>query len=150
MIKRGFSLVEILIGIIILVISTLPLWGLMGSTHQQVIKSSDELNISQLTVEILEQLEYYYSPIDFPGDGFEKKDISLNVGEEITLVDGKRKLKIGHFDTYLEPKLSINIPSLSNAEKKIGCIVSLVMKYKNKEKHNQEYVLRGFISGCNK
>ena len=55
--NRGLSLVEIMVGLAILLVAMVPIWGLMGSSHQQVMRSADEIKVSELAIELLEQLQ---------------------------------------------------------------------------------------------
>ena len=55
--RSGVTLVEVIIASVILVVAMIPLWGLMGSTHKQVMSSSDELRLAQIASELLEQVE---------------------------------------------------------------------------------------------
>ncbi len=149
--KCGLSLVEILIATGIFLIAMIPIWGLMGSSHQQVMRSSDEIKASQLTVEVLEQMENNLSLSILPGDGEETDWINLNSEGGLTLGkdSNKKTIKIGSFDSYFLPQLKISCESVMNwfsDEKEVGRIVTLTMKYRSKEGRELKYVLRGFIS----
>lgn len=147
MTKKALSLVEILIGSAILVSAIIPLWGLMGSSHQQVMRSADEIKASQLTVEILEQIENYFISKDLPrGEGIEYK---LSSGGFINIKEGTKKIQIGYFEDYFSPVLFLETSERTNNEgDEVGCIVKLTMQYKRKDALGEdvsEYVLRGFV-----
>ena len=150
--KRGISLVEILIASTVFLAAVIPLWGLMGSSHQQVVRSADEIKASQLTVEILEQIENSQNIKCLPEDG-EEKEFNLESGGELNLgSETPVALKVGTFDEYMEPHLVITAYTIKdgyNDELVIGRVVSLFMNYKSKEGHDSKYTLRGFISANN-
>ena len=103
--KRGISLVEILIASAVFLAAVIPLWGLMGSSHQQVVRSADEIKASQLTVEILEQIENSQNIEFLPEDDTEKEFV-LESGGEIS-IGGETPVvfKVGDFEEYMEPHL---------------------------------------------
>ncbi len=150
--KKAISLIEILIGTVILLAAIIPLWGLMGSSNQQVMRSADEIKASQLTVEILEQIEHYIKAEDLPDESDGYKEFNLVSGGYITLNEGqdKVKIKVGTFEDYLKPKLLIgSSPRYNNSSEEVGRIVTLVMEYERKDgqgSENPEYTLRGFVS----
>lgn len=151
--KPGMSLVEILIAVVIFVSAIIPIWGLMSSSHQQVVRSADEIKISQLTVEILEQIENYGN-IEVLLEKLNDNDgpdgpNSLTSNGIITLRDLEGlKIKIGAFDYYLMPELTVMFTAVNDKNNvPIGCMVSLTMSYKSKESLDRtEYMLRGFLS----
>ena len=147
--KRGMSLVEILIASAVFLAAVIPLWGLMGSSHQQVVRSADEIKASQLTVEILEQIENSHNINCFPEDDVEKEYV-LKSGEELSLgSEPPVVLKVGTFEEYLQPHLFVSAYSVKDGfvdEIVIGRVVTLVMKYRSKEGRDSSYTLRGFIS----
>ncbi|MBQ2592942.1 MAG: hypothetical protein II567_06645 [Candidatus Riflebacteria bacterium] len=150
--KRGMSLVEILIASAVFLAAVIPLWGLMGSSHQQVTRSADEIKASQLTVEILEQLENSQNIKCLPEDNTEK-EYKLESGGEISLgSEPPVVLKVGTFDEYMSPNLVISAKTIDdgyNNQYVIGCVVTLEMNYKSKEGRDSSYTLRGFISANN-
>ena len=148
--KRGLSLVEILIAAAILLAAMIPLWGLMGTSHKQVIRSADEVKASQLAVEILEQLENSHNLECLPKD--ESNEYSFN-SEGVATVGGAAgiTLHFGKFDEYLMPKFVLSSSPVYNKARgdeseEIGRIVSVTIIYNSKEKRDLEYVLRGFVS----
>ncbi len=150
--EKGVSLVEILVAVFILLSSMLPLWGLMGSSHRQVIRFSEEIIASQLTVEILEQIRNSKAVNVFLN---QNNSFSFTLTSDSTISLGNQSaapllIKVGTFESYLEPKLTITGEVVNNKylpDKTIGCIVTLVMKYKSKEGKELEYKLRGFVNG---
>lgn len=143
--KQGLSLVEILIASSLLIATMVPLWGLMGSSHQQVIRSVEEVKASQLAAEIMEQLENSCNPACLP-ETDEEVEYNLNSGGVVTI--GKEPsavvVKISHFDEYLMPKLIVT--SSDELCGSVGRIVGLTIAYKSKEGRDLDYTLRGFIS----
>ena len=150
--KRGISLVEILIASAVFLASVIPLWGLMGSSHQQVMRSADEIKASQITIEILEQLENSQNIKCLPEEG-DGKEFNLESGGELTLgSEPPVVLKVGTFDEYMAPKLLISSFAIKDGymdEVVIGRVVDLIMEYKSKEGRDLRYTLRGFISDKN-
>ena len=150
--RRGISLVEILIASAVFLAAVIPLWGLMGSSHQQVIRSADEIKASQLTVEILEQIENSQNTKCLPEDGA-GKEFKLESGGELSLGNEPSVVvKIGTFDEYMDPNLVISAYTVKdgyNDEYVIGRVVTLEMNYKSKEGKDLQYTLRGFISANN-
>lgn len=150
--KRGISLVEILIASAVFLAAVIPLWGLMGSSHQQVIRSFDEIKASQLTIEILEQLENSQNIKCLPEDDVQK-EFTLVSGGELSLGDETPvALKVGTFDEYMVPTLVLSAYSIKDGfieEIVIGRVVTLVLNYKSKEGRDSTYTLRGFISANN-
>ena len=151
MIKKAFSLVEILIGSAILVAAIIPLWGLMGSSHQQVMRSADEIKASQLTVEILEQIENYISIKDLPRKGDSAIEYKLTSGGFINIKEGTQKIHIGNFEDYFSPRLYLETTEEHyncNATEEVGRVIKLTMLYNRKDvmgEDESEYVLRGFV-----
>ena len=149
--RRAVSLVEILIASAIFLAAVVPLWGLMSSSHQQVLRSADEIKASQLTIEILEQIENSQNINCLPDEN-NVKEFSLQSGDKIILGTGSLELKVGTFEEYLKPQLTIfstsEVDSL-NDEREIGRVVHLVMSYKSKEGRDLTYTLRGFVSANN-
>ncbi|MBR4329421.1 MAG: hypothetical protein IKO19_03805 [Candidatus Riflebacteria bacterium] len=150
--KRGISLVEILIASAVFLAAVIPLWGLMGSSHQQVVRSADEIKASQLTVEILEQIENSQNIEFLPEDDTEKEFV-LESGGEIS-IGGETPVvfKVGDFEEYMEPHLVLSAYSIKDGfidEIVIGRVVTLVLNYKSKEGRESRYTLRGFISANN-
>ena len=144
--RKAITLVEILISTAILLCAIIPIWGLMGSSNQQVMKSYDEIKASQLTVEILEQIENYCSSELLPDDD-EGKNYDISSNGTININDDSHIIQIGSFEEYFEPKLNIRSEHLfDNQEKLIGSIVSLTLRYKTKEGQDSKYILRGFVS----
>ena len=144
--KKAITLVEILIAISILVSAIIPIWGLIGSSNQQVMKSYDEIKASQLTIEILEQIENYCFAELLPDDD-DGKDYKLSSNGTITLNDDSAVIQVGSFEDYFNPTLNIfSNPLFDNQGKLMGCIVSLTMYYKTKEGQESKYCLRGFVS----
>lgn len=147
--NRGLSLVEIMVGLAILLVAMVPIWGLMGSSHQQVMRSADEIKASELAIELLEQLQNIGNVDCLPNDGEESK-YTLNSGGAVPLdEDGAVSLKVGTFEEYFMPKLFIsssNVYDGFTGERVIGRVVSLCIQYKSKEGRALEYVLRGFVS----
>lgn len=151
--KFGMSLVEILIAVVIFVSAIIPIWGLMSSSHQQVVRSADEIKISQITVEILEQIENYanaetllekLNESDGPdGPNPLTSDCIISLRD----VEGL-KIKVGSFDYYLMPELTVMFTPITNKNNNpIGVMVSLTVSYKSKESMDRtEYMLRGFLS----
>ena len=93
--KKGMSLVEILIAVSLLTATMMPLWGVMSSSHQQVLRSAEEVKASQLAVEVLEQLEIL-GRIDCLPDNNEYVEFNLNSGGIVTIGNGNSvEVKIG-------------------------------------------------------
>lgn len=143
--KHGVSLVEILVGASILVIAMVPIWGLMGSSHQQVMRSADEIKASELAIEILEQLENSGITSDLTVDNEElNSDATLTVGGESGVT-----VRIGHFEDYLRPRLYLSSSSVNDGfsgNREIGRVVELIIEYHSKEGRELSYTLRGFVS----
>ena len=150
MIKKALSLVEILIGSAILISAIIPLWGLMGSSHQQVMRSADEIKASQLTVEILEQIENYFVAKDLPRGEDGIIEYKITSGGYINIKEGTQKIHIGNFEDYFSPILFLETSERYNNEgDEVGRIVKLTMQYQRKDAMGEdvsEYVLRGFVS----
>ncbi len=147
--NRGMSLVEIMVGLAILIIAMVPIWGLMGSSHQQVMRSADEIKASELAIELLEQLQNIGNVDCLPNDG-EESEFPLNSGGAVPLDEGGAvSLKVGTFEEYFRPKLFIsssNVYDGFTGERVVGRVVSLCIQYKSKEGRDLEYILRGFVS----
>ena len=147
--KKAITLVEMLIATAILLAAIIPIWGLIGSSNQQVMKSYDEIKASQLTMEILEQIENYCSAESL-SDEEDGKDYALESNGTIKISEDSPDVQIGTFDDYFEPKLNVrSVPITvkeSLGEKLIGSLVSLTLSYNTKEGHNSKYYMRGFVS----
>jgi hypothetical protein len=143
--SRGISLLEILVASGIMVAAMVPLWNLMGSSHKQVTLSADEIKASQLTVEILEQIEN-------SGWWPENGEIGFTPVSEgkITLGNtSKLEVSIGNFPEYLDLKGTMKIARHPPAGEEAGKIVRLIMNYKTREKVGnleKTYELSTFIS----
>ncbi len=150
MTKHGMSLVEIMVSILIFLASMVPLWGLMGTSTQQVVRFSEEIVASQLTVEILEQIKNSHAINVFSGDN-DTYHFTLTPGSAINIGNQTSALtvNVGTFETYLAPELTISSEVVKNKflpEKTIGRIITLEMRYKSKEGKSLTYKLRGFVS----
>ena len=151
--SKGLSLVEIMVSILIFLASIVPMMGLMGSSTQNVVRFSEEIIASQLTIEILEQIKNSHAVNIFSGDNDSYSfaltpDSTINIGNQTSALT----VNVGTFETYLSPKLTINTEVVKNkfsAEKTIGRIITLEMKYKSKEGKELSYKLRGFVSAKN-
>ena len=144
--KKAITLVEILIAIAILISAILPIWGLIGSSNQQVMKTYDEIKASQLTIEILEQIENYYYSEQLPDDD-DGKNYNLSSNGTLSLNSDSTVIQIGSFDDYFTPTLNIfSNPLFDNQGKLIGSIVSLTLYYRTKEGQESKYCLRGFVN----
>ena len=150
--RKAISLVEIIIAAVVFLAAAIPLWGLMGSSHQQVLRSADEIKASQIVVELLEQIENSHNLGCLPNDN-DEKTFNLQSGESITLGSSPSiELKVGAFDDYMAPTLYISSAVAKDAindDKVIGRTVFLVMDYKSKEGRDLTYTLRGFVSANN-
>ena len=147
---RGMSLVEIMVSVFIFLAAIVPLWGLMGTSHHQVIRFSEEIIASQLTLEILEQIKNSNAINVFSGDN-DSYHFTLMPGSSINIGNQTSALtvNVGNFESYLSPELSISTEVVKNkfiGEKTIGRIITLEMKYKSKEGKDLKYKLRGFVS----
>ncbi|PKL44662.1 MAG: hypothetical protein CVV41_04665 [Candidatus Riflebacteria bacterium HGW-Riflebacteria-1] len=148
MTRRGISLLEILIASGIMVTAMVPLWGLMGSSHKQVTLSADEIRVSQLAVEILEQIE---NKAWIPADG--EFAFAPASGKLISIGNAlKVDVQVGSYPEYLDLKGKIKVsrypPETSKTE--IGKVMRLMFVYKSKEKvgdEDKEYELSTFVSG---
>lgn len=147
MTKRGVSLLEILIASGIMIAAMVPLWGLMGSSHKQVTLSADEIRVSQLAVEILEQIENKnWLPVDdvYPLILQSNKLISVGTADKIDL-------QISSYPEYLVPTAKIKVSRYPAApDPEVGKIMQLVVNYKSKEHVGEEdkrYELSTFVSG---
>ncbi|KAF1080886.1 MAG: hypothetical protein GQF41_2700 [Candidatus Rifleibacterium amylolyticum] len=145
--RRGLSLLEILIASGIMVAAMVPLWGLMGTSHKQVTLSADEIRVSQLAVEILEQIE---NKGWFPADG--SYPVKAESGKLISIGNAiKVEVQVGSFPEYLDLDGKISVkryPPAPRAE--TGKIMSLELNYKSKEQVGEEiknYELSTFVSG---
>ncbi len=145
--KKAITLVEILIATAILLSAIIPIWGLIGSSNQQVMKSYDEIKASQITMEILEQIENYCYADSLPYDE-NGKDYSLGSNGTIKISDNSPIIQVGSFEDYFRPKLNIVARPLyiGNEDKPFGSLVSLTFNGKTKEGHDLIYELRGFVS----
>ena len=146
--KKGISYVEIIIATAIFLVAAIPLWGLMGSSHQQVVRSADEIKASQIAIEILEQIENTHNVKCLPDDVAE---FDLQSGGVIKLgsEDLPIEIKVGDFEDYMSPKLYLSSnPHLDTFtdQVEIGRVVTLELEYNSKEVSNQKYILRGFVS----
>ncbi len=144
--RQGLSLLEILIASGIMVAAMVPLWGLMGSSHKQVTLSADEIRVSQLAVEILEQIENYGW---IPADG--DYQVAAQSGRQISIGNAiKVEVQIGSYPEYLALSGKINVkgyPSPPKAD--TGKIMRLMLNYKTKEQvgeENKSYELSTFVS----
>lgn len=143
--KRGFSLLEILIASGIMIAAMVPLWDLLGSSHKQVTLSADEIKTSQLAVEILEQIE---NSQWWPDNG----EISFTPlsGSRTTIGTSKKlEVQIGNFPEYLDLKAVLNIDKFPTTGVEAGKVVRLTLSYKTKEKvgtAEKSYDLSTFIS----
>jgi len=146
MTRRGISLLEILIASGIMVAAMVPLWGLMGSSHKQVTLSADEIRVSQLAVEILEQIENHgWIPVD--GD----YQVPVQSGRQISIGNTvKVDVQIGSYPEYLALSGKINVKRYPPAPKdETGKIMRLMLNYKSKEQigeENKSYELSTFVS----
>ncbi|MBU1107058.1 MAG: hypothetical protein KKB51_10350 [Candidatus Riflebacteria bacterium] len=143
--RRGMSLLEILIASGIMIAAMVPLWGLMGSSHKQVTLSADEIRVSQLAVEILEQIE---NKAWLPLDG----DYAIvPLSGELLSIDSKVKVQIGSFPEYLALGGKINVSRFpAGTSTEIGKVIRLILNYKSKEQIGKEdkiYELSTFVSG---
>ncbi|MBQ3644061.1 MAG: prepilin-type N-terminal cleavage/methylation domain-containing protein [Candidatus Riflebacteria bacterium] len=150
--RKAITLIEILIAIAVFLVAIIPLWGLMGSSHQQVIRSADEIKISQIAIEVLEQIENNNTFSYLPEEGVEK-EFNLQSGGVISLGEEPSiDINLGIFDDYLMPKLylfTLDVKESFSDEVVIGRIVSLTIDYKSKEGRDLSYTLRGFVSANN-
>ena len=151
--SKGLSLVEIMVSILIFVASIVPIMGLMGSSTQNVVRFSEEIIASQLTIEILEQIKNSHAVNVFSGDS-DTYSFTLTSGSTINIGNQSSALtvNVGTFDSYLSPRLTISSEVVKNkflAEKTIGRIITLEMRYKSKEGKELLYKLRGFVSAKN-
>ena len=145
--RRGISLLEILIASGIMVAAMVPLWVLMGTSHKQVTLSADEIRVSQLAVEILEQIEnkgWIPEDGDFAFTPQSGKVISL--GSTV-----KVDVQIGSYPEYLALKGNIKVSRYptSIAKTEIGKVMRLMFIYKSKEKvgdEDKDYELSTFVS----
>lgn len=143
--KCGFSLIEILIASGIMIAAMVPLWDLLGSSHKQVTLSADEIRVSQLAVEILEQIE---NSQWWP----EKGEISFIPLSEsmITIGSSNRiEIQIGKFPEYFDLKAVLKIEKFPDTGAEAGKVVRLILTYKSKEtvgKAEKFYDLATFIS----
>lgn len=143
--SRGISLLEILVASGILVTAMVPLWGLMGSSHKQVTLSADEIKVSQLAVEILEQIENSHW---WPEIG-EKSFEPLSNGKISLGTTSKLDLQIGSYPAYLDLKATVKIEKYPATGDDTGKIIRLLLKYKTKEKVGtpvKDYELSTFLS----
>lgn len=145
--KRGISLLEILIASGVMVAAMVPLWGLMGSSHKQVTLSADEIRVSQLAVEILEQIE---NKGWLPQDGdFAMTPVSgklLSIGSTV-----KVDVQVGSFPEYLSlsGKIIVSRYPAATSKPEIGKVIRLMFNYKSKEqvgKEDKSYELSTFVS----
>lgn len=144
MIRKGISLLEVLIASSIMVAAMVPLWGLLGSSHRQVTLSADEIRASQLAVEVLEQIE---NSAIMPENG----EYSFTpLSGAVSKVGNTRKidLRIGEFPDYFDMKAVLDISRFPATGNEIGKTVKLLLKYKSKEKVGSEektYELATFV-----
>ncbi|MDN5280120.1 MAG: hypothetical protein PWR01_4085 [Clostridiales bacterium] len=143
--RRGLSLVEILIASTIMVAAMVPLWGLLGSSHQQVTISADEVRASQMANEIIEQIE---NSNWFPDPGeinfTPVKDSMITVG-----TSKKVKIAIGDFPDYFKPDCRLEIEKYPASGDAYGRIVRLKVNYNAKDKVGNEvntYQISTFIA----
>lgn len=144
--RRAISLLEILIASGIMVAAMVPLWGLMGTSHKQVTLSADEIRVSQLAVEILEQIENKgWVPDDGPYNIAFASNSLVTLGNTVPL-----ELQIGSYPAYLELAGQIEVeryPPAPNVE--VGKVMTLIMNYKTREKVGEEektHILTTFVS----
>ncbi|NLM17798.1 MAG: hypothetical protein GX221_08795 [Candidatus Riflebacteria bacterium] len=128
--KRGISLVELMVAAFILILAMLPLWGLLGSSHERVARTSDEILAGQMALEVAEQLEQ---------TGFlpETGEVSPDADGKLLLTRGSRTLTclISPFDPYFEPKFAfsseiVGSPSIESPTR--GYVVHIDLSFKTK------------------
>jgi len=133
-VRKGLSLVEILIAASIMVAAMVPLWGLLGASHKQVTVSSDEVRASQIANEIIEQIE---NSNWFPVAG--KIDFNIMKNSEIKIgTTQPLGISIGDYPDYLRPSGSVEIEKYPASGADVGRIVRLKISYSTKEKVGTE------------
>jgi hypothetical protein len=141
--RRGLSLLEILIAAGIMVAAMVPLWGLMGSSHKQVTVSADEIRASQLANEILEQIENFRW---FPDPG--TISFSLVKNSKISIGSSRKiEVQVGDYPDYLAPQGMIEVEAYPAGNS--GRIVRLRIDYKTRERVGKEvksYYISTFIA----
>jgi len=127
--RRGISLLEVVIASSIMIAAMVPLWGLLGSSHRQVTLSSDEIRVSQIAVEVLEQIEN----LGFAPDNGEFSFTPLS-GNKISVGGAKKiDLMFGEFPEYLDLKAVLDVKKFPATGNETGKIARLSLKYKTKE-----------------
>ncbi len=144
--RNGLSLLEIMIATGILVAAMVPLWGLMGASHKQVTISADEIKVSQLALEIIEQIENsQWTPVEGEMSFSPGSNSSISLGSK-----SKINIQIGEFPDYLKLKGKVEISGYPTGKPDKGKIVNLKLFYNPKEKVGKEdkvYSISTYIPG---
>lgn len=128
--RKGISLLEIVIASSIMISAMVPLWGLLGSSHRQVTLSADEIRVSQIAVEILEQIEN----LGFVPDNGEFSFTPVS-GNKVSVGGAKKiDLMFGEFPDYLDLKAVLEVKKFPATGNEAGKIARLSLKYKSREK----------------
>lgn len=130
MTRNGLTLVEIVVASVVMIIAIIPLWGLLGSSHRQVVVSSDEVIASQIALEILEQIEYsgiLFDDTDLPGNEYALTgDSTLNITPDF-------EIGISTFPEYLEPVAAIEAMRFPDTGTALGRIASVSIKFSSRD-----------------
>ncbi|GAB4271991.1 MAG: hypothetical protein Kow0029_10200 [Candidatus Rifleibacteriota bacterium] len=144
MTRKGLSLLEILVASAIMIAALVPLWGLMGSSHKQATISADEVRASQISNEIIEQIE---NSSWYPDQG-EISFTPLKNGKVTIGVSKKLEISFGDYPDYLDPKGRLEIENYPTTGVSVGRIIRLILSYNTKEKVGKEikaYQISTFI-----
>jgi type II secretory pathway pseudopilin PulG len=143
--NNGITLLEVLVAAAIMVAAMVPLWGLLGTSHQQVIVSADEVRAGQLANEILEQIEnsgWLPDPGQISFDLVKNSSVSVGPAAEVSL-------KTGDFPDYMKPQVTLDIEKYPADAVKAGRLLQLQLNYQLREKVGKEvktYQISTFIA----
>jgi len=121
---RGISLIEIVVAVSILVMAMVPLFGLMGSSHSQISVSADEVMVSQIALEILEQIEAEGASLR--GKTFTLKLPIVSTGKLSLKPNLVKELNVSPFPDYLALACEISVDSAQPKDAQYKDLASLV------------------------
>jgi type II secretory pathway pseudopilin PulG len=143
--RKGLSLLEILIAAGIMIAAMVPLWGLMGSSHRQVVISADEVRASQIANEVLEQIENsQWLPEEGQVNFTPVRGGAIKIGGSNGI-----NISFGDYPEYLDLQGVLEIEKYPVVSDSPGRILRLKMIYKAKEKMgsvNKQYMISTFIA----
>ncbi|MBI3040010.1 prepilin-type N-terminal cleavage/methylation domain-containing protein [bacterium] len=130
---RGFSLIEVVIAAAIAMAAILPLYYLLGSSNVQVAVSADEILVTNLAIELLDQAEnlHFMELNKSFSENLPLKSNSWIVLKKLS----NQKVCIGEFPGYLEldgvfnvSPIHADVPKFQNLGLKIDFELSFFPK----------------------